>query len=157
MSGPVWGLPNLLWNPGKDLRNNLECRAPQASTSEQQKHNCQDSTISCRKTPIGDEPDGEVAALDILEGRTLQVAAKWIVNKGITLCGRPTCSGAIKVGSLCSGSEMLSVALGALTDEFVEQRIPVTFTTVMVCEVDQKKRFSPKPLPMVLVFASLHP
>ncbi len=91
-------------------------------------------------TPTGDEPPHEITADDILSGKTLQVCAASMMHKGITRRGRPAAFGTIRVASLCSGSEMVSVVLDAITEECVQQKVPLTFKTVLACELDAKKR-----------------
>ena len=79
----------------------------------------------------------------------MEVVARHIVHEGITTFGRPELKGTIRVASLCSGSEMLSVTLDALSQGLKEQQVRVNFLTVMVCELDPKKRLRAESLSTV--------
>jgi hypothetical protein len=90
---------------------------------------------------MGDTPPDALSPDDILKGRALEACMQHFVHQGIVKVGRPPLKGTLRVGSLCSGSEMLSVALDALTQECKKQGIDLSFKVVMVCEIDPKKRF----------------
>ena len=93
-----------------------------------------------RFTPLGDEPPTHVKAEDLLEGKMLLTFAKAVVHKGVISCGRPSLQGDFKLASLCSGSEVLSVAMGALTSAFQEQGIELRVFVPLACEIEPNKR-----------------
>lgn len=93
-----------------------------------------------RFTPLGDEPPTHVKSEDLLEGKMLRTFAKSVVHKGVISCGRPSLQGDFKLASLCSGSEVLSVAMGALSSAFQEQGIELRVFVPLACEIEPNKR-----------------
>ena len=93
-----------------------------------------------RFTPLGDEPPMHVKSEDLLEGKMLRIFAKSVVHKGVISCGRPSLQGDFKLASLCSGSEVLSVAMAALSSAFQEQGIELRVFVPLACEIEPNKR-----------------
>jgi hypothetical protein len=98
-------------------------------------------TLIRRKTPIEDGvPPGHITGEAVLAGLTLSCAAKCMVHRAIVRYGRPPVAGTIRVTSLCSGSEMVSVVLDALNHEFIAEIIGLRLYLNVACELDNRKR-----------------
>jgi len=95
-----------------------------------------------RRTPIGDRPQPDLSAKDLADGHIVETVAKRCVWTGIELFGRPSVRGVLKVGSLCSGSEMVSAVCHAFTAVAAEQKLDFSFQTAFACEFDSMKRHS---------------
>lgn len=93
-----------------------------------------------RHTPLGDIPTNQMSGATT--GSLLEAFAQWIVYNAIKIRGRPLMpvDRVVRIGSACSGSEMLSVAVDALAAELQNQHIKVTFEVVFTCEIDKDKR-----------------
>ena len=96
-----------------------------------------------RRTVLGEAPLDILPAEAFKNGSHLSVFARRCVCKAIALLGRParaTRGHEITVGSVCSGSEMLSVALDALGNVLAREECHVSFSVPFICEVDAAKR-----------------
>lgn len=93
-----------------------------------------------KNTPVDPSPPGRLSAEDILNGDTLTHFAKRAVHCAILHCGRPSLQGELKIGSLCSGSEMLSACLHALTSCLRAEQVELELRTPFCCEADPLKR-----------------
>lgn len=92
-----------------------------------------------RRTPLGEAPP-ELTAEHLLRGQVLDVYAQHATYAGVMQMGRPSLKGDLKIVSLCSGSEMLSVAMDALSKELLKQQIHIDIRVPCICEVDETKR-----------------
>jgi hypothetical protein len=101
-------------------------------------------TLIRRKTRIDDEvPPGHITGEAVLAGLTVSCAAKCMVHRAIVRYGRPPVAGTIRVASLCSGSEMVSVVLDAINQEFIAERIGLRLYLNVACvRARQKKEAS---------------
>ena len=85
-------------------------------------------------------PHEVLSAQDFQEGKVLAAYAKYVVHQAVVKVGRPSLSGEMSVGSLCSGSEMASVAIDALGSALVDQAVPINFRTSFCCESVEGRR-----------------
>lgn len=93
-----------------------------------------------RRTPIGDPPPTCITQADFHDGEILEKYAHHTVTQGILTAGRPSAQGELLLASVCSGSEVLSPAMAALSSELRRQGMHLSVKVQCVCEVDQQKR-----------------
>ena len=87
-----------------------------------------------------DRPPDNLAAEHFLDGSHLLHFANRCVYLAIERLGRPASSRQLRVASVCSGSEMLSVSLDALAGALGAHHCGLTFAVPYVCEIDPAKR-----------------
>lgn len=122
-------------------------RAGSGSTSTSAKHSAASDVLHepsrClkrRRTLPTERPPGTLDAKHFLDGSQLQVFAERCVYLAIDRLGRPAATRQLKVGSVCSGSEMLSVSLDALASALATHGCNLTFAVPFVSEIDATKR-----------------
>ena len=97
--------------------------------------------LTRRHTPLDTDPPVDKLTGQMLKtGQTLEQFAKHIVHCGVLKMGRPSFKGSMTVASMCHGSAMDVVALHALGEALQAQDIPVSFTCILSCEIEPKKR-----------------
>ena len=130
--------PSFLANAGMAwLRKQREARRPRSDDDESRR---QGRSLRRGRTLTGDCLGDELLREHFLNGLHLQQFAKRCVYLAIQELGSPASSREIRVASVCSGSEMLSVSLDALQSALGEQRCALTFTVPYVCELGSAKR-----------------
>ena len=82
-----------------------------------------------------------MTAADLVNDRTLEVSARRCVGRCIQLVGRPSTNVKVRlrVGSVCIGSEMLSVVLHSLVEAAQHGGLDWQIEVAFVCESDPGK------------------
>ena len=94
-----------------------------------------------RHTPLaGEPPQATLRVADVHGGKTLDCFASHCIYQGIVEAGRPLLRTSLRVGSFGSGSEILGVAMAALSFELEMQKLGVSRQVVAICEVVPEKR-----------------
>ena len=92
------------------------------------------------RTPTDYVPE-EMTAADLINGRTLEVSARRCVGRCIQLAGRPSTKVKVKLrlGSVCSGSEMLSCRTHSLEEAMQAEGLDWSIEAAFVCDSDPAK------------------